>query len=39
MSLLLWDERPREEAYLFNPAFCATLLHEFVKEFQKARPC
>lgn len=37
MSLRLWDERPREEAYLFNPAFCAALLHEFVKEFQKAK--
>lgn len=37
MSLLVWAERPREEAYLFNPAFCATSLHEFVKEYQRAK--
>lgn len=37
MSLMLWKERPREEAHLFNPAFCAAMLHEFVKEFQKAK--
>lgn len=37
MSLMLWDKRPREEAHLFNPAFCAALMHEFVKEFQKAK--
>lgn len=37
MSLLAWAERPREEAYLFNPAFCAVVLHEFVKEYQKAK--
>lgn len=37
MSLLVWDMRPREEAHLFNPAFCAVALHEFVKEYQKAK--
>lgn len=37
MSLLAWHERPREEAHLFNPAFCAAALHEFVKEYQKAK--
>jgi hypothetical protein len=37
MSLLAWDKRPREEAHLFNPAFCAAALHEFVKEYQKAK--
>jgi hypothetical protein len=28
-----WDQRPREEAYLFNPAFCGVLACEFVKAF------
>ena len=37
MSLLVWNERPREEAYLFNPAFCAAALHEFIKEYKKAK--
>ncbi|MBB4428519.1 hypothetical protein GGD66_007109 [Bradyrhizobium sp. CIR48] len=37
MSLQPWEERPREEAHLFNPAFCAAVLHEFVKEYQKSR--
>jgi len=37
MSLPVWDQRPREEANLFNPAFCAVVLSEFVKEFQKAK--
>ena len=37
MTIALWSERPREEAHLFNPAFCAAILHEFVKEFQKAK--
>ena len=37
MSLPVWDRRPREEANLFNPAFCAVVLSEFVKEFQKAK--
>jgi hypothetical protein len=41
MNLPLWRERPREEAHLFNPAFCAIILVEFVKEFHKAKglPC
>jgi hypothetical protein len=37
VTIAVWRERPREEAHLFNPAFCAAILHEFVKEFQKAR--
>lgn len=37
MSLTRWEERPREEAHLFNPPFCAALLYEFVKEYQKAK--
>lgn len=37
MSLPVWNQRPREEANLFNPAFCAVVLSEFVKEFQKAK--
>jgi Family of unknown function (DUF6521) len=37
MILPAWDERAREEAYLFNPAFCAVVLHEFIKEYQKAK--
>jgi len=37
VTLLPWEQRPREEAHLFNPAFCATLLHEFVKEYQKSK--
>lgn len=37
MSLPVWGQRPREEANLFNPAFCAIVLGEFVKEFQKAK--
>jgi hypothetical protein len=37
MSLPVWDQRPIEEANLFNPAFCAVVLGEFVKEFQKAK--
>lgn len=41
MNLPVWDQRPREEANLFNPAFCAVVLCEFVKEFQKSKgsPC
>lgn len=41
MSLPIWDRRPREEAYLFNPAFCGVVLHEFVKKYvrAKAAPC
>ena len=37
MTLPVWEQRPQEEANLFNPAFCATVLSEFVKEFQRAK--
>lgn len=30
-----WSLRSREEAYLLNPAFCASLLVEFTKNFAK----
>ena len=30
-----WKRRPAEEANLFNPAFLASLLHEFAKEYSK----
>jgi hypothetical protein len=30
-----WDQRPFEIAYLLNPAFCALLLHEAIKGYQK----
>lgn len=36
-SLTRWEQRVPEEAHLFNPAFCATLIVEFTKEYQKAR--
>jgi hypothetical protein len=32
-----WQDRPREEANLFNPAFCGALISEFANEFYKAR--
>lgn len=31
-----WIERPREEAYLFNPAFCCTLLTAACAGYQEA---
>lgn len=37
-ALEAWDQRPAEEANLFNPAFLGSLVYEFVKSFQKARP-
>ena len=37
MSLGTWELRPREEAHLFNPAFCGVVLHEFIKEYVKAK--
>jgi hypothetical protein len=37
MSLANWENRPREEAHLFNPAFCGVILHEFAKEYKKAK--
>jgi len=30
-----WNRRPSEEANLFNPAFLASLLHEFAKDYSK----
>ncbi|MCF6211033.1 MAG: DUF6521 family protein [Gammaproteobacteria bacterium] len=33
--LKLWQNRPPEEANLFNPAFLGSLIYEFVKEHQK----
>ena len=38
MTLLRWDDRPAEEANLFNPAFCGALICEFSKAYQSARP-
>lgn len=35
--MLRWKERPKEEANLFNPAFCGALICEFTGEFTKAR--
>lgn len=31
-----WSERPAELAYLLNPAFCGTILHEFFHWYQQA---
>lgn len=33
--LEVWERRPPEEANLFNPAFLASLVYEFVKEYSK----
>lgn len=33
-----WEQRPPEEAYLFNPAFLGSLVFEFTKEYEKSRP-
>lgn len=30
-----WEERAKEIAYLFNPAFCGRLLYSFIKEYNK----
>ena len=35
--MLPWHDRPREEANLFNPAFCGALISEFTNEFYRAR--
>ncbi len=32
-----WRDRPREEAYSFNPAYLSSLMCEFVREFTKAK--
>ena len=37
MKMLPWEDRPREEANLFNPAFCGALIFEFVKQYQSAK--
>lgn len=36
-QLEAWENRPPEEAYLFNPAFCASLTYEFTKAFERER--
>lgn len=33
-----WEQRPPEEAHLFNPAFLGSLVFEFTKEYEKSRP-
>jgi len=39
MTLLpAWEDRPLEEANLFNPAFCSALVFEFVRAYTKERP-
>jgi len=35
-ELLSWEQRPPEEAHLFNPAFCGALTYEFAKSYIKA---
>ncbi|MES0871288.1 three component ABC system middle component [Pseudovibrio sp. SCP19] len=35
-ALKRWEERPIEEASLFNPAFIGALIFEFVKPYEKA---
>lgn len=37
ISLASWNQRPVEEANLFNPAFCGALSYEFVRDFEKAK--
>lgn len=32
-----WQDRPIEEANLFNPAFLCALVHEFLKDYVKAQ--
>ena len=38
MMLEPWEQRPAEEANLFNPAFIGSLIFEFSKAFQKGKP-
>ena len=33
--MIKWNERPKEVAYLFNPAFCAQLLYVFAFSYNK----
>lgn len=35
MMLPKWRERPQEDAHLFNPAFCGTLIYEFASNYLK----
>lgn len=37
VALELWEQRPSEEANLFNPAFIGSLMFEFVKAFQSGK--
>lgn len=32
-----WLDRPREEAFLFNPAFVSSLICDFVRSYEKAK--
>ncbi|MBN8647518.1 MAG: hypothetical protein J0L55_06140 [Caulobacterales bacterium] len=32
-----WSDRPREEAFLFNPAFLSSIMCEFTREYCKAK--
>ncbi len=36
--MTIWSARPKEEAYLLNPAFCATILSMAVREYTSLRP-
>lgn len=37
MSLLVWRERSPEEAHHFNPAYCGSLVYEFVRSYTRAK--
>jgi hypothetical protein len=37
VKLNRWDDRPIEEANLFNPAFLCALIHEFLKDYEKTQ--
>lgn len=37
VSLERWNDRPIEEANLFNPAFLCALIHEFLKDYVKSQ--
>jgi hypothetical protein len=37
-NLDVWEQRPAEEANLFNPAFVGSLIYEFTKVFQNGKP-
>lgn len=36
-ALEIWEQRPSEEANLFNPAFIGSLMFEFVKAYQSGK--